>query len=664
MANYNKSFNFTNGLQVDTSKFVVNQAGLVGVGTTVPDAYLDVYGTSELRGDVTVSGITSSTQAYVTGITTVGFATASDVWVSGAVTATKFYGDGSSLSGVFAVSASGWSFETGSPGVAYTDNKVGIGTSSPDTFFQVGSSSVNSNAEIRLGKRVTATETSLPAIAQVTSNGTDNSLGLSARTGVGNIIFYTGSGDWGGGSNRERLRVGSDGNVGIGSSAPIDRVDIEGTTRTTNLNVTGVSTFNGDVKLVGATSGRDVLWDTSDNALEFADDTKAKFGASDDLQIYTQSGGASCIHKSNTDLLISNNTFVSGDYQIRIQARNGENSILCHPDEYVRLFYDNTPRLETTGSGVDITDTLNVAGVSTFVGVGTFLGDLSIGNNLNVAGVSTLNDTLQVFKSSSAIVAVGKSASITGFNGQLRFGHTAGSFKYSDGESLDIINYSAGSFNFISNPNLIGSGKDFQWLFGENVDPKMTLTSGGRLGIGITLPEYALHVVGVSTFGGNSTISGNLIVKDDLTISTGDLTITSGSFVGNVKGNVLSSDGTTILNTGSASGTGAVVTGNVYTTTGISTFGGVYAVGISTIDNLLGIATDNPRSVADFDAGGVLGVQNNRYIIPPCLTNTQRGSLKNAVSAGATVTGAIIYNTNSNKLQVYTGSAWETITSS
>ena len=105
MANYNKSFNFTNGLQVDTSKFVVNQAGLVGVGTTVPDAYLDVYGTSELRGDVTVSGITSSTQAYVTGITTVGFATASDVWVSGAVTATKFYGDGSSLSGVFAVSA-------------------------------------------------------------------------------------------------------------------------------------------------------------------------------------------------------------------------------------------------------------------------------------------------------------------------------------------------------------------------------------------------------------------------------------------------------------------------------------------------------------------------------------------------------------------------------
>ena len=29
MANYNKSFNFRNGVQVDTDKFIVNTAGLV-----------------------------------------------------------------------------------------------------------------------------------------------------------------------------------------------------------------------------------------------------------------------------------------------------------------------------------------------------------------------------------------------------------------------------------------------------------------------------------------------------------------------------------------------------------------------------------------------------------------------------------------------------------
>ena len=45
-------------------------------------------------------------------------------------------------------------------------------------------------------------------------------------------------------------------------------------------------------------------------------------------------------------------------------------------------------------------------------------------------------------------------------------------------------------------------------------------------------------------------------------------------------------------------------------------------------------------------------------MIPPKVTNTQRGNLAGLVS------GAMIYNTNLNKLQVYNGSAWETVTSS
>ena len=36
MSNYNKSFNFRNGVQVDDSNFIVNATGLVGIGTTVP----------------------------------------------------------------------------------------------------------------------------------------------------------------------------------------------------------------------------------------------------------------------------------------------------------------------------------------------------------------------------------------------------------------------------------------------------------------------------------------------------------------------------------------------------------------------------------------------------------------------------------------------------
>ena len=44
MANYTKSFNFRNGVQVDDSNFIVNPVGLVGIGTTIPEKHLDVRG--------------------------------------------------------------------------------------------------------------------------------------------------------------------------------------------------------------------------------------------------------------------------------------------------------------------------------------------------------------------------------------------------------------------------------------------------------------------------------------------------------------------------------------------------------------------------------------------------------------------------------------------
>ena len=50
-------------------------------------------------------------------------------------------------------------------------------------------------------------------------------------------------------------------------------------------------------------------------------------------------------------------------------------------------------------------------------------------------------------------------------------------------------------------------------------------------------------------------------------------------------------------------------------------------------------------------------------MLPPKVTGTQRDALKdttgNALSSDES--GAIIYNTSLNKLQVWTGSAWESL---
>ena len=52
MANYKKSFNFRNGVQVDNDNFIVDANGLVGIGTSIPGEFLDVRGTAKVSGVV------------------------------------------------------------------------------------------------------------------------------------------------------------------------------------------------------------------------------------------------------------------------------------------------------------------------------------------------------------------------------------------------------------------------------------------------------------------------------------------------------------------------------------------------------------------------------------------------------------------------------------
>ena len=132
MANYRKSFNFRNGVQVDNDNFIVNPNGLVGIGTSIPTELLDVRGTAKVTGIVTSTDLWVSEDVYVGGISTVGFITASDAWVSGVVTATKFKGDGSELSGL---AQAAWNIT--SAGLS-TLTDVGIGTTNPEYKLQIG----------------------------------------------------------------------------------------------------------------------------------------------------------------------------------------------------------------------------------------------------------------------------------------------------------------------------------------------------------------------------------------------------------------------------------------------------------------------------------------------------------------------------------------------
>ena len=130
MANIRKSFNFRNGVQIDNNKFVVNANGLVGIGTSSPLApnKLDVHGDARITGLATVNNVSVSEGLEVSGITTVGFITASSGRVSGILTVAQLSVGNNTVNNLIGYGFT--TFITNNAGVGlHTTSKIGINTS-------------------------------------------------------------------------------------------------------------------------------------------------------------------------------------------------------------------------------------------------------------------------------------------------------------------------------------------------------------------------------------------------------------------------------------------------------------------------------------------------------------------------------------------------------
>ena len=114
-----------------------------------------------------------------------------------------------------------------------------------------------------------------------------------------------------------------------------------GITTFTGLNITDDVTFNG--------GSYDVLWDASDNQLEFGDNAKLSFGASSDLQLY-HDGNHSYIHDTGTGTLR-----VQSSQMNVIKADGSETMAIFVADAEVGLFFNNSKKIETTNTGAVVT---------------------------------------------------------------------------------------------------------------------------------------------------------------------------------------------------------------------------------------------------------------------------------------------------------------------
>ena len=676
MANYNKSFNFRNGVQVDTDKFIVNTAGLVGIGSTIPSDYLDVdASTSSLpnrginvKGSIKATGLVTSSQLYVSGITTflgnVGIGTTNidapadsnntKILNVGIVTANFYYGSGLYLSDVIGFSTEAWNVvdtSAGSRTGLTTTSKIGIGTTEASNLYDliIGSDPLTSGNQ---------------GISFKGSTGDIKSTGIieaSTLTGNVNAGIITGT-----------IAAGSAAQGNITSLGDLTALNVDGYTELNNVNVTGVSTFS------GITTSTDTLFTKQLNTSGISTFNGITTSSS---TLFTTQLSASGVSTFNGNVSVADTIFHTGN----------DTTTIRFPDT-------NNISFETNGTEVLRIDE------NQRVGLGTANPTVDFQLRREAAGTDAILQVISEKK--TAIVAVGDSESLTGHTGQFRYGQTSG-FTYSNETSLDIINYSRGSINNILNPDLqtgIGTG-DFNWSVGSSVEPKMTLTYEGNLGIGKTLPEYTLHVGGSSTVTGNAGVKGNLEVDGDFKVNG---TITLGDTIeADLEGNILSDNRTILFDIGTGDGTDSQLKVGIFTATtsvdtgslevsgsiGIDTLSDddyplqineepgsrVYVdtlgdVGIGTdqdylfakvaiphgsviVGNKVGIGTTIPISALDVGIGGTVTAGSNggtRYMIPPKVSGTERTGL-------ATVAGGLIYNTDTNKLNLYTGDGWVAI---
>tara|TARA_X000000368_G_scaffold9538_1_gene7566 strand:- start:2230 stop:4101 length:1872 start_codon:yes stop_codon:yes gene_type:complete len=619
MANIRKAFNFRNGVQVDDDNLLVNPAGLVGIGTTVPTEALDV------RGDAVVSGMLSATTAIFTDLEVTNLTTGTNnlslgidkiigagVSISsGIVTAPNssgvvtYYGDGGELNNI--------------PTSQWVDKDVGLGfTSIYNTGF-VGVNTVDPRFSVQVG-----------------GNNDVNNFARGVGIASDGAIVATGI---------ITAKTNFDGNLlgniqgGIGTITQV---------LSTNANVTGIVTagigFTGDVRgnIVSGVS-----------TITQVDSTNVS--VSGVITATTFVGDVSGDSTGNLTGDVSGNiTGIAGTFTGELVVNGGVTGVSTVV----------TAKLTTTNSTLGIS-TASRFNVTEKLGVGVAI-------PVNNVDVFTTSDTKQSIVGSDSAglylgqrVNTGIGESVSG----IRFGNSLKVLEIINGDVGDVITtIHGGVFTGINT----GS---FKWTYGQTNNTLMSLDYKGNLGINKAVPETALDVVGLTTLTGNTKIVGDLEITGTLTGAAAIPDLISGSQIYNNVGlstfyelDVLQTleTGNIAIKTDRANVAAnvdidaqrskalfqSVGIGSTTPTQALDVVGTVKATTSQSVFLQVG---DQGGAAIDFSNAGknLDGIQANRsFMVLPKVTTTERGNL-----VGVTA-GSMIYNTTTNKTQVWNNTAW------
>ena len=204
-----------------------------------------------------------------------------------------------------------------------------------------------------------------------------------------------------------------------------------------DYNTTTANTIGGLTALTASDVVEVVVYDTFSvfsgaftGDISLGDNVKAKFGASDDLQIYHDG-----THSYISDATGTGNLYLQSSSYLVLETGNGnENYLVAQENGPVTLYYDSAAKLATTATGIDVTGTITA-------------------DNLTMSDSSTPQITLT--DTTNSVTGV-----VFADNGEMELGHTS----------------------------------NHAFAVKTNDTERLRITNGGNVGIGETAPANLLHV--------------------------------------------------------------------------------------------------------------------------------------------------------------------------
>jgi len=225
---------------------------------------------------------------------------------------------------------------------------VGAGSGISVTADAVAHADTSTQASVNNSGRTYIQDVTLDDFGHVTAL-------TSATETVTDTTYTAGSGLDLSGTTFSHTDTSSQGSVNNSGGTVIQDVTLD-----TYGHVTGLTSYNLDGRYYTETEADsrfvNVTGDTMTGNLSFGDNDKAIFGAGSDLQIY-HDGSNSYVKDAGTGDL-----YLQGSNNVQIESASGANMIYATAGAQVRLFYDGSPKFNTTSTGVDITGNVTVSG--------------------------------------------------------------------------------------------------------------------------------------------------------------------------------------------------------------------------------------------------------------------------------------------------------------